>query len=195
MADIQQVKTEGLKHISNNSNYIDEYWGRLNILLYVPTIGASGAVFGILLAFGWLFPKEKLFFMFMPVPVPARIAVIIYGVLELFLGVANFRGDNVAHFAHLGGLLFGACLLLWWKRRGLLFNKNLVNPYRKKRKLKIRSINSDYHYVKSDIGYDTEKKQNNEKMDAILDKIRTSGYESLTAEEKKQLFELSKKTE
>jgi membrane associated rhomboid family serine protease len=194
VAEIQQVKAEGLKHILNSENYINEYLGRLNILFNVPTVGASGAVFGILLAFGWMFPNEKLFFMFVPVPVSARIAVIIYGVLELFMGVVNFKGDNVAHFAHLGGLLFGMCLILWWKRQGLLFNKDLVNKHRnKKKKLKIRSVNSDYHYVKSDVEYNIEKKQNNEKMDAILDKIRTSGYSSLTDEEKRQLFELSDK--
>ncbi|MFT3753940.1 MAG: rhomboid family intramembrane serine protease [Paludibacter sp.] len=81
------------------------------------TIGASGSVFGLLLAFGWLFPEERLFLMFIPVPIKARIFVFIYGVVELFQGVANFSGDNVAHFAHLGGMLFGAILILMWKRK------------------------------------------------------------------------------
>ena len=72
------------------------------------TIGASGAVFGILLAFGWLFPDVPLYLFFIPVPIRARIFVIAYAVIELFAGLANFSGDNVAHFAHLGGMLFGA---------------------------------------------------------------------------------------
>jgi membrane associated rhomboid family serine protease len=81
------------------------------------TIGASGSIFGLLLAFGWLFPEERLFLMFIPVPIKARIFVFIYGVVELFQGVANFTGDNVAHFAHLGGMLFGAILILMWKKK------------------------------------------------------------------------------
>ena len=86
-------------------------------LLMTPTVGASGAVFGILLAFGWLFPEARLMLIFFPVPIKARLFVLLYGVLELFLGVANFSGDNVAHFAHLGGMLFGAILIFFWKKR------------------------------------------------------------------------------
>lgn len=84
---------------------------------YLVTIGASGAVFGILLAFGVMFPNIPLYIMFIPVPVKAKYFVIGYGVLELFLGVSNFRGDNVAHFAHLGGMLFGMILLFIWKKK------------------------------------------------------------------------------
>jgi len=84
------------------------------------TIGASGSVFGLLLAFGWLFPEAKLMIIFFPVPIKARIFVLLYGVAELFLGVANFSGDSVAHFAHLGGMLFGAFLILYWKKHNRL---------------------------------------------------------------------------
>ena len=86
------------------------------------TIGASGAVFGILLAFGWLFPEQKLFLIFFPVPIKARWFVAGYAVAELFLGVANFAGDSVAHFAHLGGMLFGILLILYWKKKGKLYS-------------------------------------------------------------------------
>ncbi|MEI6554177.1 MAG: rhomboid family intramembrane serine protease [Paludibacter sp.] len=89
------------------------------------TIGASGSVFGLLLAFGWLFPEERLFLMFIPVPIKARIFVFGYGLVELFQGVANFTGDNVAHFAHLGGMLFGAILILFWKSKNTLYNNRL----------------------------------------------------------------------
>lgn len=80
------------------------------------TIGASGAVFGILLAFGWLFPTIKMFLLFIPIPIPARWMVGIMAVVELICGLADFRWDNVAHFAHLGGMLFGALLILLWKK-------------------------------------------------------------------------------
>lgn len=93
------------------------------------TVGASGALFGLLLAFGWLFPDIRLFIMFIPIPIKARWFVVIYGVAELFLGIANFTGDNVAHFAHLGGMIFGAILILWWKKRGKLYNINNEHYY------------------------------------------------------------------
>ena len=82
----------------------------------VVTIGASGAVFGILLAFGWLFPDIPMFLLFLPIPIRARTFVIIYAAIELFAGFSHITGDNVAHFAHLGGMLFGLLLLLLWKK-------------------------------------------------------------------------------
>lgn len=85
------------------------------------TIGASGAVFGILLAFGWLFPDAKLMMLFFPIPIKARIFVTLYAIAELFLGVAKLSNDNVAHFAHLGGMIFGVILILYWKKKGKLF--------------------------------------------------------------------------
>jgi membrane associated rhomboid family serine protease len=73
-------------------------------LLNAPVVvGASGAVFGILVAFGMYFPNTLLFILPIPFPIKAKYAVIMYGLIELFSGVANFSGDNVAHFAHLGG--------------------------------------------------------------------------------------------
>lgn len=85
------------------------------------TIGASGALFGILLAFGWLFPEAKMGLLFVPFMIPARIFVAIYAAFELFFGVTGFAFDNVAHFAHLGGMLFGAGILWMWKRQGKLY--------------------------------------------------------------------------
>lgn len=83
----------------------------------VVTIGASGAVFGILMAFGWFFPDIRMFIMFIPIPIRARTLVIIYAIVELFAGMAPVSGDNVAHFAHLGGMIFGLLLILWWRLR------------------------------------------------------------------------------
>lgn len=89
-------------------------------LINVPMVGASGAVFGILVAFGMLFPNAELFLMFIPIPIKAKYFVIGYGVMELYLGFANNPGDNIAHFAHLGGLLTGLILVLYWKKKGTL---------------------------------------------------------------------------
>ncbi|HML66375.1 MAG TPA: rhomboid family intramembrane serine protease [Dysgonomonas sp.] len=83
-----------------------------------PTLGASGAVFGILVAFGMLFPNVELMMLFFPVPIKAKWFVIGYGVIELFLGIANSAGDNVAHFAHLGGLITGFFIILYWRKKG-----------------------------------------------------------------------------
>lgn len=84
--------------------------------LSVPTVGASGAVFGLLIAFAMIFPNVELMIIFFPVPIKAKYLVPVYAVIELFFGVANFQGDNVAHFAHLGGALFGFILVRYWKR-------------------------------------------------------------------------------
>ena len=81
-----------------------------------PMIGASGAVFGLLLAFAMTFPDLKLQIIFIPIGIKAKYFVLIYGLLELFFGINNFSGDNVAHWAHLGGLLAGIILMLIWKR-------------------------------------------------------------------------------
>ena len=82
------------------------------------TVGASGAIYGILLAFGMLFPNERLFIFPLPMPIKAKYFVIGYAVLELALGISNNASDNVAHFAHLGGMLFGFILIMYWKKKG-----------------------------------------------------------------------------
>lgn len=82
------------------------------------TIGASGAVFGIILGFAFVFPDRPLYLFFLPVPIKAKYMMIGYGVIEFFLGVAG--RDMVAHFAHLGGMLFGLLILLYWRQKGTL---------------------------------------------------------------------------
>ena len=86
----------------------------LSSIYYGPMVGASGAIFGLLIAFGMLFPNAELFIIFIPVPVKAKYIIPVYILLELFLGVAQFSGDSVAHFAHLGGALFGFILVKAW---------------------------------------------------------------------------------
>lgn len=83
---------------------------------YYPTIGASGGVFGLLLAFGMTFPREVLILIFPPIPIQARWFVLIYAAIELWAGVTG-TASGIAHFAHLGGMLFGAVLLLLWRRK------------------------------------------------------------------------------
>ena len=79
-----------------------------------PTIGASGGVFGLLLAYGMYFPHNRVMLLFPPIPLPARVFVVLYAVLELFLGVTGAQ-DTVAHFAHLGGMIGGFALLQLWR--------------------------------------------------------------------------------
>ncbi len=82
----------------------------------IPVVGASGAVFGILLGFGMLFPNTELLLLFFPVPIKAKYFVIIYGAIELFSGLSNRPGDNIAHFAHVGGMIFGFFLIKYWQK-------------------------------------------------------------------------------
>lgn len=87
----------------------------LNMLI---TVGASGAIYAILLAFGMLFPNDRLFIFPLPMPIKAKYFVIGYAALELFLGISDRVSDNVAHFAHLGGMLFGFILIMYWRKKG-----------------------------------------------------------------------------
>ncbi|MEX0778315.1 MAG: rhomboid family intramembrane serine protease [Balneolales bacterium] len=83
----------------------------------VPTIGASGAVYGILLAFAYMFPNREIFLIFLPVPIKAKYFVIIFGAMEFFIGVTGLQ-TGIAHFAHLGGMLVGYVLIKLWGIRG-----------------------------------------------------------------------------
>lgn len=89
-------------------------------LLGVPTVGASGAVYGLLLAFGVLYPNQMIMLIFPPIALKAKWFVVIYGLLELFFGLSGYQ-QGVAHFAHLGGMLWGFLLLWWWRRRGRIY--------------------------------------------------------------------------
>lgn len=83
----------------------------------VPTVGASGAVFGVLLAFGMMFPNVQLMLIFPPIPIKAKWFVLGYGLIELMAVIVPQANDNVAHFAHLGGMLFGFLLIKYWNKR------------------------------------------------------------------------------
>ncbi len=109
--------TEDLIKFVNENGEVVETVTRNEFFNMLVTVGASGAVFGILLGFAMLFPNIPLYIMFIPVPVKAKWAIMGYALLELFFGVSGVM-SSVAHFAHLGGMLFGFILLFYWKKKG-----------------------------------------------------------------------------
>ncbi len=113
---VELIKANGTEIIKSGKNYTDPNWGKLNYIYNIPVVGASGAVFGLLLAFGMMFPNTRLIMLFFPVPIKAKYFVMIFGAIELFSGIANQPGDNVAHFAHLGGMIFGYFLIKFWSK-------------------------------------------------------------------------------
>lgn len=111
--------SEWSKNLSN-PDYLNETYSfieqRITAQINIPTVGASGAVFGLLLAFGMMFPNS-LIYIYFAIPIKAKYFVMIYGAIELYSGFANQPGDNVAHFAHLGGMIFGFLLIKLWQRK------------------------------------------------------------------------------
>ncbi len=112
---VNMVMSQGTEIFNQGKNFSDPDAGKLNLLLNVPTVGASGAIFGILLGFGMLFPNTELMLLFPPIPIKAKYFVMGYGAIELFSGITN-TGGNVAHFAHLGGMLFGFIMIKYWNK-------------------------------------------------------------------------------
>ncbi len=89
-------------------------------LLVTPTLGASGAIYGVLIGFAMLYPQARLTLIFPPIPMTAKWLVIIFAAIELFSGINGIQ-DSVAHFAHLGGMIFGWLLIRWWRKHGKLY--------------------------------------------------------------------------
>lgn len=115
------VCTEGWLYMQQGYNFLHPAAATINQLVNGSMIGASGAIFGVILAFGMLFPNQPIYLFFIPVPIKAKYLVIGYGVLELVMGLGNMV-DNVAHFAHLGGMIAGVLLILYWKKKGVFNN-------------------------------------------------------------------------
>jgi membrane associated rhomboid family serine protease len=113
--NLQLVLNEGTTYFNQGKVFSDETMKSLQMLLNTPTVGASGAIFGVLLAFGVLFPNTQLMLLFPPIPIRAKYFVMIYGAIELYLAVTQ-PGSNIAHAAHLGGMLFGYLLLRYWRK-------------------------------------------------------------------------------
>lgn len=163
-------------------------------------IGASGSVFGLLLAFGMMYPNAEIYVYFL-LPIKAKWFVVIYGALELLYGVLG-SADGVAHFAHLGGMLFGFLLIMAWRHYdgnngtgGHWFYPEGSKSKRRKIKFATSYDDDEEEDVRtmSDEDYNARKFQEQQRIDEILDKISKSGYDSLTREEKDILFKASKR--
>ena len=90
-----------------------------------PTVGASGAIYGVLIGYAMLFPESRMTLLFPPITMSAKWMVIVFAVVELLTGVSGMVA-GVAHFAHLGGMLIGWLLILFWRKRGILFDKDKI---------------------------------------------------------------------
>lgn len=122
-AGLTQELVQHIQYLTEFQNYDNvNLLGRIipmsEYLNMLTTVGASGAVYGLLLAFGMMFPNSTIYIYF-AIPVKAKWFVLIYGIIELFAGLNST--DNVAHFAHLGGMIFGLLLILYWKKKGNLY--------------------------------------------------------------------------
>ena len=194
----------------------------------LTTVGASGSIYGLLLAFGMTYPEERLFVFPLPVPLKAKWFVMVYVVIELMSALSQ-RGDGVAHVAHLGGMLFGYILIRMWRNSYRDYNhrtrhysdgwdgyeiKEDDDKWEKsggilskiRRWFRIDNPNDNVNFNGNDNGngnqtynkrqddwnYNAQKKKKETEIDIILDKIRRSGYASLSEEEKKKLFDQSK---
>lgn len=170
------------------------------------TVGASGAIYGILLAFGMLYPEKRMFIFPLPVPIKAKFFVVGYAAIELFMAFST-SGDGVAHLAHLGGMLFGFLLIRYWRRHpgrgynrvgGRQFFDSMRSSWEQRTHRKADTTNSFGHTSTRSNGernpdwdYNARRRASQEEIDRILDKIRRNGYDSLTRDEKQTLFDAS----
>jgi membrane associated rhomboid family serine protease len=159
-----------------------------------PTIGASGAIYGVLIAFGMMFPTRPIFIYFL-LPIQAKYFVTFYILLEMYAGITGTM-DGIAHFAHLGGAAVGLVYMLidqrrlplerfWSRTREQFAPRERVNEYSYQKK---NVSDADYYDVRGE-----EEQVSQQQIDEILDKISQHGYQSLSEKEKKILFEASKK--
>ena len=187
---------------------VNQLFTWLGIINPAQLVGASGAIYGVMAASAFFFPNARLFIIPIPFPIKLKYLVGFYTVVEMYLGITSI--DGVAHFAHLGGILVGAIILFVWKmqdkqraQRGNYWTSASDAHYEKdesswkdwlggKRKPKMRVTNiRETNY--EDHQYNERKRQDNEEIDRILDKIRKNGYQNLSESEKATLFNASKK--
>lgn len=116
IAQLKSIYKDGVIGARELGEASQQITALINQKLSVPTVGASGAVFGILIAFALYYPNTEIFLLFLPIPVKAKYFVGIYAAMELYLGIQANPGDNIAHFAHLGGALFGYILVKYWNK-------------------------------------------------------------------------------
>ena len=189
----EQIPSFGMSdvaEVARNSQYVLNAW---------TTVGASGAIYGILLAFGMLFPEQRMFIFPLPVPIKAKWFVCIFAVIEL-LSALGTSGSNVAHFAHLGGMLFGYVMIRYWRNnpggggygrsRGQQFFDRMKDNWERRSHRRADDARGGRDPRReSDWDYNARRKAEQDEIDRILDKVRRSGYDSLTEEEKRKLFD------
>ena len=215
LAQYATYMAEGLSRYQ----YVATEMGRIPMDAYLnlwTTVGASGAVYGVLLAFGLTFPNERMFII--PIPIPLKAKWIIMGSIAMeLLSAMGTSNDGVAHLAHLGGMLFGYLLIRYWRKhpysdgssgmnKGHQFFDNLRNNWENRTHRSAGNnrgkdgggfqTNTSYtqqtQQKERDWDYNLRKKKEQEEIDRILDKIRKSGYDSLTKDEKQKLFDSNK---
>lgn len=113
---LETVRTQGAEILAEGKNYTDEVLGKANLKFNGAMLGASGAIMGILAAFGVMYPNAKLGIIFLPFQFKAKYFIPFYMAIEIFLGVNEFSWDNIAHFAHIGGAIVGFLLMMLWRR-------------------------------------------------------------------------------
>lgn len=201
------------------SALVNQFMSFLGIIPQNILVGASGAIYGVMAAAAYYFPNAKLFIIPIPFPIKLKWLVAFYTAFEMYNGFMSV--DGVAHFAHLGGIFVGAVILIIWKhmdnatsgrrrwnssysssgssysRTGSSYDTGetlvdrLKNIFKKERKPKM-TVHSVRETNYQDHEYNSKKKARDEEIDRILDKIRQSGYQNLSDEEKRTLFDASK---
>ena len=169
------------------------------------TVGASGAIYGILLGFGMTFPNERVLLLIPPIPLKAKYLVMGYAVIELLTGIGA-SNSSVAHFAHLGGMLFGLVMILYWRHDARRKSSGFTSwrEYKPKSKsswsrFKIKRNSTNHSHFETTkpkpekraekVDPMAERRAQQEEIERILDKVRKSGYGCLTEQEKKRIFD------
>lgn len=210
--EIWQMSQYYIENMSAYSFVQDPDGSTIPMTMYLnkwTTIGASGACYGVLLAFGMLYPNERIMLLLPPIPMKAKYFVAGYAAIELFSAYSS--NDNIAHLAHLGGMLFGWLLLVYWKRKRQRNTTSVWDQWSddpssqhkgdwidklKNRVTSRQTTAGNAHHTatrETDYEYNIRSKEEEQRMDEILDKIRRSGYDSLTTDEKRELFRISRK--
>ncbi|MBR0490129.1 MAG: rhomboid family intramembrane serine protease [Prevotella sp.] len=187
--EIAQYVQYAYEHL-DSYEYVRTAVGSIPMSTYLnlwTTVGASGAIYAILLAFGMLFPEQRIFIIPIPFPIKAKWFVMIYVAIELFSAIGS-SGDGVAHVAHLGGMLFGFLLIRYWKKHPYRSTVNFSDF-----RIFHTTTSTQPPHHESDWDYNKRKQTEQAEIDRILDKIRKSGYDSLSKSEKQKLFDSSKK--
>ena len=175
------------------------------------TVGASGAIYGLLLAFGVTYSNEYIMLLIPPIPMKAKYMILLFIAFELFSGFYS-GGDGVAHFAHLGGMLFGWFVIRYWRRKDRAATTGFTTwddytPQSQGNWFKDQTdrlkqwwagksgkmFTDNYHDRGDDYDFNRRRHTGQEEIDRILEKVKHSGYDSLTDEEKKRLFDASQK--